>query len=326
MKEGPKKNLLVAGCLNTQSICNKVPAVLELLSDNKVDVCFMTETWLKCNDKAKFAEIREYGFDIFSAPRKGRGGGVAFIFNPKHIKLIRNNVNKYKSFKVLETVLERPSGLTRLSVVYRSTQTSTKNKYAETRQIQFYQEFADYLDEVVTKSGRPIICGDFNFHVEDLTDSAANKLKDVYTGKGFIQHNSFATHGNSTLDLVLTCEAICDQVQVNDMGIIDESPSNHSLVTFNIPFEGSVVNETGTKTSTKEIRKLSNIDIDTFKEDIIDQMPSATDLNSLDEAVEAYIFVLSSLLDKHAPSTTTKLREGKNAWWTSKCQDARRVF
>ena len=54
-------------------------------------------------------------------------------------------------------------------------------------------------------------------------------------------------------------------------------------------------------------------------------MPSATDLNSLDEAVEAYISVLSSLLDKHAPSTTTKSREGKNAWWTSKCQDARRV-
>ena len=197
MKEGPKKNLLVAGCLNTQSIYNKVPAVLEILSDNKVDVCFVTETWLKRNDKAKFAEIREYGFDIFSAPRKGRGGGVAFIFNPKHIKLIRNNVNKYKSFEVLEAVLKCPSGLTRLSVVYRNTQTSTKKKYAETSQIQFYQEFADYLDEVVTKSGRPIICRDFNFHIEDLTESAENKFKDVYTGRGFIQDTSFGTHGNS---------------------------------------------------------------------------------------------------------------------------------
>jgi exonuclease III len=74
--EGP--NLKVA-CFNTRSLCNKTCGVLELLKDNAVDICCVTESWLKSKDSAIFAEIHDHGYDIFSAPRRGRGGGVAFF-------------------------------------------------------------------------------------------------------------------------------------------------------------------------------------------------------------------------------------------------------
>ena len=108
------------------------PGVLELLGDQHIDICFLTESWLKLNDKAKFAEFREYGYNILSAPRKGRGGGVGFLFN-SCIKLKRNNVVSYKSFEVLEAVLKGNDEMIRLSVVYRTTQVSSKEKYAQTR-------------------------------------------------------------------------------------------------------------------------------------------------------------------------------------------------
>ena len=320
---GANKIALNIGCINARSICNKVSAVLELLSDNEVDVCFLTESWLKVSDKAKFAEIREHGFDIFSAPRKGRGGGVAFLFNSNHMNLKRNNVNTFKSFEVLEAIIKEQSGIIRLSVIYRTTQTSSRKKYAETRQTLFFQEFSDYLDSIRTKVGRPIICGDFNFHVEDDNDSAANRFKGLYTGKGFTQHNSFPTHGNSILDLVLTCDAICDQIAIKDLHVINESPSDHSLVCFNVPAIVNEIKTNGTTTSEKDIRMLSKIDIEEFKKDIIHQMPKANQLNSLDHAVDSYNSILSSILDKHAPVKTVSFREGKNPWWSAKCQAAR---
>ena len=110
---------------NARSVCNKTATVLEFLSDNDIDICFITETWLKLDDKAKFAEIHDSGFDIFSAPRRGRGGGVAFIFNPTKVRLMRNNVKKYSSFEVLEAIVKTSSDSLRLCVVYRSTQMSS---------------------------------------------------------------------------------------------------------------------------------------------------------------------------------------------------------
>ena len=296
---------------------------MELLNDSDIDVCFLTESWLKVSDKAKFAEIREHGYDIFSAPRKGRGGGVAFLFNPNQINLKRNKVKCYKSFEVLEAVIKEQSGVIRLSVIYRTTQTSSKKKYAETRQTLFFQEFAEYLDSIRTKIGRPIICGDFNFHVEDESDHTANQFKDLYTSKGFTQHNDLPTHGNSTLDLVLTCDAICDQIEIKDLHVIDESPSDHKLVCFNVPAIVNGAKPNGTTTTEKEIRMLSKIDIDEFKKDIINHMPSANGLNSLDHAIESYNHVLSLVLNKHAPVTTVTFREGKNPWWSASCQIAR---
>lgn len=314
------------GVLNTQSICNKVAGVLELLSDKNIDICFATETWLKVDDKAKFAEIRDHGYDIFSAPRRGRGGGVAFIFRPNHVRLIRNNVSQYLSFEVLEAVFKSSSSseLYRLAVIYRSTQTKTKKKYAETRQVQFFQEFLEYLDLLSTKSGKPIICGDFNFHIEDSVNIAANKFKSVIYSKGFIQHNNRPTYGStSILDLVLTHDSITDHVAINDIGIIRDTPSDHCMVQFVIPVESTHLNSTGTTVTTKDIRQLAKINIDKFKQDIASYMPSVQSLNSLDDAVSTYDNVLTTLLDKHAPCKSTTFREGKNPWWSAKCQEAR---
>ena len=323
MKQGTTKSCIEFGCLNARSICNKVPAVLELLSDKKIDVCFLTESWLKVNDNAKFAEIREYGYSILSAPRKGRGGGVGFIFNSSTIALKRNNVSSYKSFEVLEALIRTNEGLIRLSVVYRTTQVSSKQKYADTRLALFYQEFSDYLDEISTKVGKPIISGDFNLHVEDLNDCAAKKFLDLCTAKGFSQHNSLPTYGDSTLDLVLTSDAICDEVTIKDLHVVDESPSDHSLVCFKIPCSPCDCEKSGTTTTIKEVRHLSNIDLDKFKSEIVEHIPHVKDIKSLEEAVDLYNDILSNILDKHAPIKTVQFREGKNPWWSSKCQDAR---
>ena len=119
--------------LNAHSICNKTSGTLNLLKHHNIDICLITETWLKADDKAKFAEVHERGLDIFSKPRRGNGGGVGFIFDPKRVRLVRNNVNGYSSFEVLEAVFKADTDLFRLCVVYRTTQTKSSKTYQQTR-------------------------------------------------------------------------------------------------------------------------------------------------------------------------------------------------
>ena len=52
-------SVLTVGCLNTRSLCNKTSRVLELLQEHKIDMCCITETWLKKDDSAIFAEIHD---------------------------------------------------------------------------------------------------------------------------------------------------------------------------------------------------------------------------------------------------------------------------
>ena len=94
-----------------------------MFNDNSLDICFLTETWLRLSDVAKMAEIHERKLELFNKPRRGKGGGVGFLFNPKRIHLVRNDTAKYSSFEVLESLLTTANSTVRLCVVYRSTKT-----------------------------------------------------------------------------------------------------------------------------------------------------------------------------------------------------------
>ena len=136
----------------------------------------------------KYAEFHEHQLEILNRPRKGRGGGIGFIFNPQVLKLTVNNVRKYSSFEVSEALLQ----LIRLCVVYRSTQNTSKAK-----QSKFFDEFSDYLDCLASKSGKPIIAEDFNFHLERHDDVITKQFVSLYEDKGFQQHILEPTPANT---------------------------------------------------------------------------------------------------------------------------------
>ena len=136
---------------------------MEHLQDKGCDICFVQETWLKEADTAKLQEIKDYGWNVLSNPRKHRsGGGIAFLYR-KWLKLkLNEKVVKYKSFQVMEALLETTLGQVRLVNVYRP----GYSKKARHTQCDFLDEFEEYLTDLKDKSGAPIIAGDFNFHIE----------------------------------------------------------------------------------------------------------------------------------------------------------------
>ena len=68
--------------MNAWSIRNKIGSFQHYLQDEKIDLCAITETWLKPDDVIHPKEIVPPGYDILSKPRSdGRlGRGVALVY------------------------------------------------------------------------------------------------------------------------------------------------------------------------------------------------------------------------------------------------------
>ena len=83
--------------------------MFEHLSDSDIDICFLTETWLRKGDTSKIAEIKDLGYHVIHQSRPGRGGGVAIAFK-KDVVVKRTTTKSYKSFEMIEGLLKSDSG------------------------------------------------------------------------------------------------------------------------------------------------------------------------------------------------------------------------
>ena len=322
-------------------MCNKISGVIEMLKDRKIDICCVTETWFKSKDSARFAEIHDFGYDVISAPRRGIGGGVAFLFNPKTVSPIRNNVKGFKSFEVIECVIKTADNLIRLCVIYRSTQAKSKLKYEETKLVTFFDEFEEYLDSVMNKSGAPLLCGDFNFHVEDDSNAYANRFIALCKSKGFIQNVHTPTHlSGGTLDLVFTLDAdtvtnenddsnaspsgccVVDSIPITNLTVDPDTgtTSDHYLISFDLPIMTKAKKD---KVQARELRELSKIHVEKFREDIFFSPINTDDYETVDQATKLFTDVIECLLDKHAPVVNRNFNLTRSPWWDLSCQRAK---
>ena len=225
----------------------------------------------------------------------------------------------------MECVIKLKNSIIRLCVVYRSTQILSKEKYDETKTSRFFEQFEEYLDTVLEKSGSPVICGDFNFHVEDSLDLVAQRFISLYKSKGFKQQVNASTHiAGGTLDLVLVPANVADDLQVTDLCIEENTgtTSDHFLLHFKIPMKNEPLCDTSTNRTFK-YRQYQKIDIQSFRSDVDSLVKNAHQFVSVDEAVEFLMTGLKAILDQHAPEITVKKKKRESPWFTQRCQDAR---
>lgn len=286
---------------------------MEHLQDQECDICFVQETFLKDCDTAKLQEIRDYGWNILSNPRKHRsGGGIALLYT-NDIKLTSNTkLTKYKSYQVMEAVLNSKSGLIRLINIYRPPY-SKKARYTESM---FLEEFENYLGDLSNKPGTPIIAGDFNIHVERPNELYPKKFLSLLDQYGLRQCVPLVpTHEQGgTLDLVIANEELSRKI--NSFDIIDSGvSSDHYLVTFEIGVE--LEPDKGSEPKKISYRNFNTIILDDFRSDILESSlgdQGVWESHNLDAAVELYNIVLTKLMDKHCPVIEKTMKENYKPW------------
>ena len=98
-------------------------------------------------------------------------------------------------------MLRTPATVLRIGALYRPPP-STENGLTATM---FFNEFPILLERLAVASGHLLLTGNFNFHVDDRTDSLDSRFLDLLDSHNLIQHISGPSHqGNYTLDLMIT--------------------------------------------------------------------------------------------------------------------------
>lgn len=283
---------------------------MEHLLEMDCDICFVQETFLREGDKAKLGEIKDYGWNILSDPRKHRsGGGIAMLFRNTFQLKGNSKVTKYKSFQVMESLLVADKEMVRLVNIYRPPYT----KKARFTECDFLEEFDDYAKTLVSKPGEPIIAGDFNFHIERPADHYPKKFMDLLSQYQLQQHVPVVpTHDQGgTLDLVITKQEYGSRIGPFDI-CHSRTTSDHALVLFDVNLN---VNPPDNDEKFRNYRNFKSIDLDIFKEDLrCSDLVNFSDSLSLDEAVSLYDTVLNSIMDKHCPVIKKRLKKKPAPW------------
>ena len=319
MRHSTNINIVKCMLINVRSINNKLYKLTELLLDRDVDVCCVTETWLRDGTEPVLADLKREGFDVVSCPRNDnrRGGGIAFV--SKSGKYISKMVKTYtyQTFELQEVILFGKIDNIRFSIIYRTGYLDLGNK--ET----FLNELNDYLELIVSMETINIVLGDFNIRL-DNNDKLAIDFMDVMESKGFRQIINEPTHvDGGMLDLVFLP---FDFSIVNLEILNNHAISDHYPIEFEIP-----LTITQLPTHYQAIyRNVSQIDSELFRNNIKPSMQSISSLtiNNAEDLNNSLVKINNALLceiDIQAPYIKKKLRVTKHIIKNKDIQEARRI-
>ena len=208
--------------VNCSSIVNKTSDFKVELMEHNLDVCALTETWIREGDDTTTIQLCPDGYSSVSIPRDGRIGGGIAIVHRSDITLRSKSVYNYQTMECADFLLDFQNMLVNLCVIYRPPDTSI---------VSFCDDLMDYQERNVTSLGKMIIVGNVNIHTNKVQHPDTALFQETLDGLGLRDHVDFATHclGNS-LDAVITSQ---DDPVVNTV-VQGELFSDHHWVFFNV--------------------------------------------------------------------------------------------
>ncbi|KAK6168709.1 hypothetical protein SNE40_019897 [Patella caerulea] len=115
------KDTLNTGFFNARSVCNKASELAEFITDNKLDICGISETWLTNEDRDSVicGSITPKHYKLQLSNRKsGKDGGLAVVYKAS-MKCKKQKVEEFKTFEILELILFNRGDTIRLCIIYK---------------------------------------------------------------------------------------------------------------------------------------------------------------------------------------------------------------
>ncbi|CAG2218034.1 unnamed protein product [Mytilus edulis] len=304
IKKYPKSSMLFA-TLNCRSVKNKALSICDFVTSHDLDILAITESWLGSDiDEGVIQDLVPSGYNIMHHSRNNRrGGGIALLFKGG-IGIKRLNVHEkhFTHFEHMEF-------------------TTPSSKSNGLRNTVFFEEWESYLDQntILVPTHNVLFTGDFNFHLDNLSDPDALRFHQSLEDRNLTQHVKDATHERGhILDLLITNK---DSQILN--GVPNVQRPNISDAQGNLVCDHFSVHATlacqKPKSMRKDIslRKCKEIDMTELKKDIVDSFSCSGIDSSVEQLVERYKDNLTNIFDKHAPVTIKSVILRPNTEWYS---------
>ena len=127
--------------INCCSIVNKTADFKVKLIEHNLDVCTLTETWIKEGDNTMAIQLCPDGYSSMSIPRAGRTGGDIVILHKLDITLKSKTIYNYQTMECADILLDLDNVLVNLCVIYRPPNTSI---------VAFCEDLTDHQERNVT--------------------------------------------------------------------------------------------------------------------------------------------------------------------------------
>ena len=183
----PRSTFLNCAVFNSRSVRNKIESITDHVVENDIGPCSVTETCLNDADSASIAQLSVAGY-FFKKQSQNRGGGTLNSAS----RLCQRFISGWEGKQVLRIfwVDQLKCTITLHVIVYRPPYSSIHPVSASV----FFDEFLQFLENVVMCPEVLVISGDFNFHLDDLRDNDTKKFMDLLETFSLSQHVSGPTH------------------------------------------------------------------------------------------------------------------------------------
>ena len=163
----------------------------------------------------------------------------------------------------------------------------------------FFDDFETLLELIIPIPEQILIIRDFNWHVDDINDSAACRFLGLLEVAGLHKHVDKPTYdSNHTLDLVISRQ---NSDIVSNVNVVGGLPSFHDAVTCLLNFQPPKLSK---KTLTYRKTRAREIDIENLMSDIEESALCKKHATYLIDLVDQLNSVLHELLNIHAPVVT----------------------
>ena len=271
----------------------------EHIIDHNADFVLFSETWLPLNSGFIKSHFQSINYNFFHKPRDNRKGGGVGILALKTYTLNTLNLGVYDSFEYCSYSLKHNSGdkIILLSI-YRPPHNSISD---------FFTHFTSALEVISTINAEVYIAGDVNIHLDQISANS-RKFNDVISSFNLVQHVNFSTHKHGhTIDVIITSNSL----SIKNISAENLFLSDHFLLTSNIAFSK---HDPEYKYISR--RNFRNFDLDNFHTELTNclQLTSFDD-SSFKQSIDLYDSMCISVLNKHAPIKTKRVKIVPNAPW-----------
>ena len=285
---------------------------MSYIVDEKIDMVFVQETWIRKSDGHLLTEIKEYGYEVITYRKTRRldlGGGVAVLYR-NNLKVCSIKSKIFPSFEHLECQLTTEQGPVKFINIYRPDY-SKKNRFTVKK---FLSDFYELLSGYTTSSIPHFLVGDYNIHVEQTNKPVspdwnhhqikqckdAKALAQVLYESNFCQLVEGETHDLcGTLDLLISPIQSTSTITNLRIGYKDEiCESDHYPVFFSLNIKPAFKE----KMITLSKRDFTNFDLKIFNEDVMSTLITEQyDPCDINTCVRLYQSTLKSALDRQCP-------------------------
>lgn len=162
----PTTKQLCFAVANVRSARNKTALIIDHVIGNTIDLCVLTETWLKDDDSVSISSLSPSGYLFDNCPRPSQriGGGIG-LMHRDNLQTSRTDSGEKRSFEFCEWNITNLSRPLKIIGIYRP-------PYSEAHPVSakvFFEEFSDYLENIIMCPEVLLISGDFNFHLDSHT-------------------------------------------------------------------------------------------------------------------------------------------------------------